>query len=291
VARSQPPRKLIFFTDLDGTLLDHQTYAWTAARTALAALARKRQPLVIVTSKTRAEVMPLLRELRRREPFVVENGGAIFLPLRYFPFRIDGAEPAGKGWQRVPLGTPYPRLVTALATAARRAGVAVRGFSRMRAPEVAERAGLVLVAARRACRREFDEPFVILQGDAQAWPRLRREIRKLSLHAVQGSRFFHILGKNDKGGAVRRLAAWFRRAAPGQAVRTVGIGDSPNDIPLLRAVDMPVLVARPGGRYDRETLSSVPRARRAGAIGPAGWNRAVLGLLEGKWQVSQDDET
>jgi mannosyl-3-phosphoglycerate phosphatase len=269
--------KLVFFTDLDGTLLDHANYAWRAARTALAALARKRLPLVIVTSKTRAEVMPLLRELRRREPFVVENGGAIYLPLRYFPFSIDGAEPAGRGWQRVALGTPYPRLVAALATAARRTRLPVRGFSPMSAREVAERAGLAPLAARRAHQREFDEPFVILQGGAQAWPRLRAEIRRLGFRATRGSRFFHIMGANDKGVAVRRLAAWFRRTGGG--VRTVGLGDSPNDIPLLRAVNLPILVARPGGHYDPETLLALRNARRAGGIGPEGWNRAVLRVL------------
>jgi mannosyl-3-phosphoglycerate phosphatase len=280
----------VFFTDLDGTLLDHQTYAWTAARTALAALARKGLPLVIVTSKTRAEVVPLLRELGRREPFVVDNGGAIYLPLRYFPFRIEGAEPVRRGWQRVALGTSYQRLVAALATAARRARVRVRGFAQMTAREVAERAGLAPVAARRAHQREFDEPFVILEGGGQAWPRLQREIRKLGLRATRGSRFFHILSANDKGAAVRRLRAWFERLY-GSPVRAVGLGDSPNDIPMLRAVTVPVLVARPGGRYDRETLSSVPHAKRAGGIGPEGWNRAVLRVLAVRWRVTGESET
>ena len=271
-------RKLIFFTDLDGTLLDHRTYAWTAARPALRALARRQRPLVIVTSKTRAEVAPLLREIDRREPFVVENGGAIYVPVGYFPFRIASAEQAGRGWQRVALGTPYQRLVAALAIAAQRARVEVRGFNRMSARELAERTGLKLVAARRARRREFDEAFVILDGDARAWPRLRAEIRRRGLRSTRGSRFLHIMGANDKGAAVRRLAAWFRRAEGGR-VRTVGLGDSPNDIPMLRAVDVPVLVARPGGRYDPETSAAVPTARRAGGIGPEGWNRAVLRLL------------
>jgi len=271
-------RKLVFFTDLDGTLLDHRTYAWTAARQALRALAGRQLPLVIVTSKTCAEVVPLLQELDRREPFVVENGGAICVPAGYFAFRIEGAEQAGRGWQRVTLGTPYPRLVAALATAAQRARVQVRGFNQMSVREVAERTGLKWVAVRRARRREFDEAFVILDGGGGAWPRLRPEIRRLGLRATRGSRFFHIMGANDKGMAVRRLAAWFRRAEGGR-VRTVSLGDSPNDIPMLRAVDFPVLVARPGGRYDPETSAAVPTARRAGGIGPEGWNRAVLRLL------------
>jgi mannosyl-3-phosphoglycerate phosphatase len=149
----------------------------------------------------------------------------------------------------------------------------------MSAHEVAKRAGLQLAAARRGRQREFDEPFVILEGDARRWPRLQHEIRKLGLHATRGSRFFHILGKNDKGAAVRRLAAWFRRASPCGIPLTVGLGDSPNDIPLLRAVNLPILVAGRSGRHDQETLNAVPAAKRAGGIGPAGWNHAVLQLL------------
>ena len=280
MAYRQVPTNEVFFTDLDGTLLDHQTYTWTAARPALRALTRGHQPLVIVTSKTRAEVLPLLCELERREPFVVENGGAIYVPAGYFPFQIADADRAGRDWQRVTLGTPYQTLVAALRTAALRARVSVRGFSQMPVREIAERTGLELTAARRARRREFDEPFIILDGTRRAWPRLRAEIRRLGLRATRGSRFFHIMGANNKGVTVRRLRTWFERLS-GSPVRAVGLGDSPNDIPMLRAVTVPVLVARPGGRYDSETSEAVPTARRAGGIGPQGWNRAVLCLLRG----------
>lgn len=268
----------VIFTDLDGTLLDHTTYRWTAARAALTALRLRAVPLVIVTSKTCAEALPILRGLRRREPFVVENGGAIYFPEDYFPFRVPGAARALRGWLRVRLGTPRPRLVAALAHAARRAGVRVRSFSEMSAQEVAERTGMTLREARRACKREFDEPFVLVEGADRARNRLRAEIRSRGLHETRGSRFFHILGNNDKGAAVRKLLSWYRRAR-GASVRAVGLGDSPNDVPMLRAVDLPILVARPGGRYDRETIAAVPRARRAGGPGPEGWNRAVLRLL------------
>ncbi len=268
----------VFFTDLDGTLLDHATYRWTAARGALAAIRRRGSPLVIVTSKSRAEVLPLLRDLGRCDPFVVENGGAIYLPAGYFQFRVKGARRAGREWQRVPLGTSRLKLVGALGRAARRAGVRIRGFAQMTVGQVAAATGLGLREARRALRREYDEPFLILDSGVRAWPRLRGEIRREGLQATRSSRFFHILGANDKGVAVRHLIRWFRRAL-GTRVRTVGLGDSPNDVALLRAVDIPILVARPGGRYDSETLAAVPGVRRAGGVGPQGWDRAVRNLL------------
>ncbi len=268
----------VIFTDLDGTLLDHATYRWAAARAALAAMRVRAVPLVIVTSKTCAEVLPILRSLRRREPFVVENGGAIYLPEEYFPFHAPGAARASRDWLRVTLGTPRSRLVTALGRAARRAGVRVRSFSEMSVGEVAERTGMNPLDARRARKRELDEPFILLDASARDSARLRTEIRRQGLHQTRGSRFFHILGKNDKGVAVRKLLGWYRRAR-GASVRAAGLGDSPNDVAMLRAVELPILVARPGGRYDRETLAAVPRARRAGGVGPEGWNRAVLRLL------------
>jgi len=270
----------VVFTDLDGTLLDHSTYRWDAAQSALDALRCFRIPLILVTSKTRAEVQPLLSRLGRREPFIVENGGAIYLPAGYFPFRIRSAVPRGKGWLCVAMGTPRRRLLRALAEAAQKAGVRVRGLAAMTAREIAERTGLSLAEARHAARREFDEPFVILDSDPNVPARLKRQLQHQGLAMTRGSRFFHTLGGNDKGEAVWKLAAWFYRAF-GHAVWTVALGDSPNDIPMLRAVDAPLLVARPGGRYDAETLAAVPRLQRAGGVGPVGWNRALVRLLCG----------
>jgi mannosyl-3-phosphoglycerate phosphatase len=270
-------KNLIIFTDLDGTLLDDRDYRWTAARPALRALARAQCPLVIVTSKTRAEVEPILLALGRREPFAVENGGAVYIPAGYFPFIPEGAVPERGGWYKVILGAPRRRLVKKLTIAARRAEVQIRTFSEMAAREVAERTGLALDDARRALRRQYDEPFVILNETARAWSRLRKEIELQGFGTTRGSRFLHITGRTDKGVAVARLVGWLRRAL-GSNWRTAGLGDCPNDVPLLRAVDHPILVARPGNRYDAETLAAVPRVQRAGGVGPVGWNRAVLRL-------------
>ena len=79
------PTNLVVFTDLDGTLLDHHSYSWAAAEEALKELERRRVPLVLVTSKTRAEVEALQRKLGSVQPFVTENGGGIFIPHGYFP--------------------------------------------------------------------------------------------------------------------------------------------------------------------------------------------------------------
>ena len=87
-----PDLPLLVVSDLDGTLLDHTTYAFDAARAALERLRDARVPLVLCTSKTRAEVEPIRAALRNAHPFIVENGGGVFVPLGYFPFDIEGAK-------------------------------------------------------------------------------------------------------------------------------------------------------------------------------------------------------
>ncbi len=76
--------RLVIFTDLDGSLLDADTYRYDAARAALEELTACQVPLVLCTSKTRAEVEPLRQELGNTDSFIVENGGASIFPTRTF---------------------------------------------------------------------------------------------------------------------------------------------------------------------------------------------------------------
>jgi mannosyl-3-phosphoglycerate phosphatase len=62
-------------------------------------------------------------------------------------------------------------------------------------------------------------------------------------------------------------------------VRTIGLGDSLNDLPLLESVDVPVLVQKPDGAYDPDI--TLPGLVRAPGAGPAGWNAAVRELIRG----------
>ncbi|NJN70518.1 MAG: hypothetical protein HC801_09740 [Nitrospira sp.] len=78
---------------------------------------------------------------------------------------------------------------------------------------------------------------------------------------------------------MRYLIECYRRRADRHRDRliTVGIGNSWNDLPMLNAVDRPVLVQQPDGSYEQDI--ELPGLIRAQGPGPIGWNRAVLSLL------------
>ena len=79
--------------------------------------------------------------------------------------------------------------------------------------------------------------------------------------------------------ALPAIRLWYEQRVGGP-VTIVGLGDSPNDIPLFEASDIRFLVKRHGGSYD-PTVRRAIRTHLAGDIGPAGWNRAIMKLLGG----------
>ena len=100
---------MVVFTDLDGTLLRHEDYSWLPARAALAELRRRRIPLVIASSKTRAEIVRWRSRLGNRDPFISENGGALCIPPGATPRTIPLAS-MNRGYLCVRFGAGYPRL-------------------------------------------------------------------------------------------------------------------------------------------------------------------------------------
>jgi mannosyl-3-phosphoglycerate phosphatase len=261
----------VVFTDLDGTLLDHQTYSWAPARSALARLKRHRVPWIIVTSKTRAEVEILRTELGNEHPFIVENGGAVYIPKGYFGFCVEHAVTRG-GYEVLEWGRHYRHVVDALRDASRLSGCRVRGFHDMTPEEVSVFCDLPLDRAVLAKWREFDEAFHIL--DPERSPQLCAAVRKKGLRCERGGRLWHCFGGSDKASAVHALQKLFKRIH-GLTV-TIGLGDTCMDSEFLNAVIVPVVVR---SEYSDQLKATLPGAFLTEKFGPEGWNEAVLKLI------------
>jgi mannosyl-3-phosphoglycerate phosphatase len=263
-------RRFVIFTDLDGTLLDHDTYSYDAALPALERLRKKAIPLIMVSSKTRFEMEVLRTEMDNQEPFISENGGAIFIPDDYGLLVPDHAIEI-EGYRVVLLGLQTPQIVNVFDKLASK--LPVRALSRMSTNEVAELTGLSLSQAKAAKNREFGEAFILDDQEIDESV-LYREVQALGLRLTRGGRFWHLLGDNDKGRAVSILSDLFRKRDPG--IITIGFGDALNDAPMLAAVDQSFLVARPDGIHQSLSL---PNLTKISLPGPAGFNDTLLSLL------------
>jgi mannosyl-3-phosphoglycerate phosphatase len=270
------PRPLIF-TDLDGTLLDHDTYDFSPALPALAALRAAQVPLILCSSKTFAEMKYWRETLDIIHPFIAENGGALFIPANYFVQTFEFASERD-GHSLVLTGVGYIALRAALLDLAKRTCLLLVGFGDLTVEQISARTGLTLAHARLAKRRDADEPFFIdREFDEKEVERLQTEAWHKGLRVMAGGRFFHLTGDCDKGSAASQLLRLYQ-AAWQQPICTVGLGDSLNDLPLLQAVDVPILLRKKNGEVDESVLAQV-KANITTKAGLAGWNDAVSKLL------------
>ena len=263
----------VFFSDLDGTLLDAATYAFDEARPGLEALRRAGARLVPVTSKTAAETVALQARLGLAGPFVVEDGAALGWPPGAFevPGTLDR-----DGYVLLPLTVGIDRAREALDGLRARAPGLEAPFDDLPLEAAARETGLGLEDARRASQREFDVPFRIPAGQDGLFDVLKFDAEKAGFRLTRGGRYCHLHGDADKGRAVRRLRALVEAAIG--PVRCAGLGDGPLDRPLLEAVDVPVAIRRPDGTVAEE-LASLSGVLVPDEPGPAGWSRAVLKIL------------
>ncbi len=275
LTQKNPP--YLIFTDLDGTLLDHDTYSFHEAREALDCLKQKNIPLILCSSKTRAEMEGLRKEINNTDPFIVENGGAVFIPEDILAPIISNFKEMDH-YRVIELGESYPNLLISFQAIKAETGIKAKGFSEMTIAQIARYTGLEPEKAALAMQREYSEPFILPDVSSQNQCLLWEEaVQKRNLQIVKGGRFYHLIGPNDKGKAVQLLKLLYH-SPTGPSPVSIGMGDSPNDFPMLEKVDIPVLIKKKTGEF--ATWPGPAPVQYSQEAGPKGWNTFILNLLK-----------
>jgi mannosyl-3-phosphoglycerate phosphatase len=170
---------------------------------------------------------------------------------------------------------PYEFLVKCLMEIREELGWQIRGFSEMNPDEISHLTGLDLKSSRLAAIREYDEHFIVEEPEDMDLDSLQNAAKKRGLKITKGGRFYHLHGKNDKGAAVEKVISWYRDSH--HQVFTIALGNSPNDVSMLKQVDCPVLIRSSPPFPGIGEL--IPALRVTPEVGPKGWNSVVLDIL------------
>ena len=256
------PSRVVVITDLDGTLLDHDTYSFEPARPALARLKRDNIPLVLNSSKTAAEIIELRKMLGNHDPFVVENGAGIFVP-------------ANGVFDKTCFGKDRPSILKTLKSLRNECQFQFKGFDDMSIEDVVAATGLTPKAAELARQRDFTEPLQ-WQDSQQRFELFCSKLHECGLTATRGGRFISISGSVDKGAALTWLREYYQRQFADRPVM-VALGDSDNDRAMLELADYAVLVRSPAHEPPEIESDMLTITEETG---PLGWNNSLMLIID-----------
>ena len=248
---------LLIFSDLDATLLDHNTYSFQEALPALQLIRKRKIPLILSSSKTYDEMIVIRTELSNHDPFIYENGSGIYFEDN-----------------KVSLGTSHSEISNLLQDLKKR--FSFTSFNDLGPEGIQKETGLDIYASERAYRREFTEP-LIWKDSTQNLIIFKQLLQQNNLTAAQGGRFLTISSPKNKGDALLWVKKRYESIAKVK-ITTIGLGDSENDINMLDCADNAIIVRHP--KKLPPNINGHASLIITDAIGPKGWNEAIINILD-----------
>lgn len=265
--------KLIIYSDLDGTLLDHHTYSFEAALPAIEMLEEKGIPWILNTSKTFAELADLRRQLNHHHPFITENGAAVYIPKTNSKLNDQSLTDVGDYWCK----SFGPKRNVLINTAIQfKDEFRFIGFNDLTVQDIVDLTGLHHDNAALAMKREFTEPLV-WNGNDNELIRFRDKLKPYGIQVQKGGRFAHLMGEScDKASAMNWLTQAYQ-STWNQPVITVALGDGENDVGMLKMADIPVVVRSPV--HNPPVIPNRGDAHISESFGPFGWTEEIERIL------------
>ena len=260
--------KRLIFTDLDGTFLNHHNYAFDDAFEALEKIKESNIPLIFTTSKTKAEVERLQQKVGISEPFIVENGAALFIPDGYQGLDLSSLQ-CYEDKKIMIFGQTYAKVLQFYDVY--KETFSMTGFSDMSDIEISKLTGLSQMNVLLARQRDFTEPFIL--EDESKLEELQQLAMGYELKITKGGRFYHLMGEaQDKGIAVIETIELFNDLYKDN-IFSIALGDSQNDIEMLERVNVPILIQKYDDSYLETDISDIQKSSYQGS---KGWNEMVL---------------
>ncbi len=267
--------KAIIYSDLDGTLLDHHSYSFEAAKSSLDKLASLNIPVVLNTSKTAAELTVIREQMGLETPFIVENGAAVFIPKTEFESKPKGSVWQDGYWVKT-FASKRSHWLGVIDKLSSSFDGEFEALSQMTLRRLMEVTGLDERSAQLATKRLYGEP-LLWKGSQDRRNIFIENAKKLGASPLLGGRFLHICGDSNKGKALEWLTNEYKRQRRVDSLTTISLGDGDNDIAMLEASDIAVRILSP--------VNPPPILERSDGVitstlnGPMGWKECIERLI------------
>ena len=251
--------KYIVFTDLDGTLLNHDDYAYKTVITTIKQLKDQGIPVILNSSKTLSELVAWRGKLNLSTPLIAENGGVVLMTTP-------------QGEVKHLIGKHYQIICNTLQLMRQQYGWKFIGFNDWSAQEVKTNTGLSFQESIMAKERSVTEP-ILWQDSEENLTRFKKKLAEFDLILKKGGRFYHVMAKHDKADAMNFILSTLEHPKQ-KSIQTIVLGDGENDLSMLNAADMAAVLPAASGQS-----LQVANAYYSKQNAPHGWVEAIESIL------------
>ena len=222
----QIKKKIIIFTDLDETLLKENKYFHNILNNFIKTLLKKEYEIIPVTSKAYLEVVDLLKQIKQKLPFSVENGAAYYIPINnskdYLYKKIVNPNAIKKNTIKKILNKSIFKIY-------------LRNIKFIEDLSIAEQKKITKLNSKQLkdfYSREYSVP-ILITGDKYFKKKFKETLFKYNLKILFGGKLNNISGLHGKLNSLSFFSNKYKKKLRTTKIIIISLGDNQNDVEIL----------------------------------------------------------
>ena len=258
--------KVLIFTDLDGSLLDRDTFKFDKISKYIKDLISKNISIIPNSSKTKKEIESFNKELDEDLPFIVENGAGIYnLNL------INSSFP-----EKISLSREINEILDIFNNKiSKKYKSKCKFIKNLKSDKQLQIFGLPKEKIKLAINREYTIP-LLFDGSKADKLDLIKSVNDAGLSLHEGGRVINLCDRVSKSQAMKNVVKIFKKISKEKLI-TVGVGDNFNDLDMLKNSDIPCLVFNDKFTMEKININNCLVSKKPA---PEGWEEVVKLALD-----------
>ena len=266
----QIKKKVIIFTDLDETLLKENKYNYNVLNNFFKTLLKKEYEIIPVTSKTYLEVIDLLKQIKYKLPFSVENGAAYYVPIN-----------KSKNYLYKKIVNPYAIKKNAIKKILNKSifNTYLHSLKYIEDLSVVEQKKITKLNSKQLDgfnSREYSIP-VLISGDKYFKKKFEETLLKYNLKIIFGGKLDNICGLHSKLNSLSFFSYKYKQKLRNTKIIIISLGDNQNDIEILNNSNYSGIIKNK--TYKILNLSKKKNIFRSFTEAPFGWVEVLKKII------------
>ena len=261
---------LLIFTDIDGTLINNDTFFEGKNIEIAETLHEHNHILIYNSSKTFDEIVNMQKKFNTSFPFICETGGGIY----YKNLFTQASDELREGYSIMYESKKIEMFKKIIKEEVQKNFKDdLDMFDDLCLDEKSRLSGLKGNDLHLASKRDFSI-LINWKSDDGRYSKFKSVLHGHGLKLIKGGRFSHICASHDKGQAVKFFLNQIKSSGMYNKILTIGIGDSTNDLEMLSNVDY-ACVVKSKNNNDLMKKIDISKVLLSTQHAPEGWAECI----------------